>query len=133
MGFNNEDEVVTYLGGIFAEAFKDPELNAKLRDTGIRLQTTYTEPDVSLLIDLVNGEVTRVDGKVEDAAEMTMSADTGNAYWQGKVNLPLAMARGKVKVTGEVGALLKLAPLSKKLIPAYIEHLEATGRQDLLV
>lgn len=133
MAFNNDEEVVTYLGGIFEEAFKDPELNEKLRATGIRLQTTYTEPDVSLLVDLVKGEVTKVDGKVDDVAEMTMSAETGNAYWQGKVNLPLAMARGKVKVTGEIGALLKLAPLSKKLIPAYVERLEADGRRDLLV
>lgn len=133
MAFNNSDEVVTYLGGIFEAAFKDPELSEKLQSTGIRLQTTYTQPDVSLLIDLAKGEVSRVDGRIDDAAEMTMSAETGNAYWQGKVNLPLAMARGKVKVTGEIGSLLKLAPLSKKLIPAYVERLEADGRQDLLV
>lgn len=133
MAFNNSDEVVTYLGGIFEAAFKDLELSDKLRSTGILLQTTYTQPDVSLLIDLAKGEVSRVDGRIDDAAEMMMSAEMGNAYWQGKVNLPLAMARGKVKVTGEIGSLLKLAPLSKKLIPAYVARLEADGRQDLLV
>ena len=63
---------------------------------------------------------------------MTMTADTGNAYWQGKVNLPLAMAKSKIKVQGNVAALLKLAPLGKKLYPRYIATLQADGRDDLL-
>ena len=63
---------------------------------------------------------------------MKMSADTGNAYWQGKVNLPLAMAKKKIKVDGNVASLLKLAPLGKKLYPPYIERLKADGRDDLL-
>ena len=62
-----------------------------------------------------------------------MTADMGNAYWQGKVNLPLAMAKSKIKVQGNVASLLKLAPLGKKLYPAYIESLKADGREDLLV
>jgi len=62
-----------------------------------------------------------------------MTADTGNGYWQGKVNLPLAMAKKKIKVEGNVGSLLKLAPLGKKLYPGYIERLKNDGRDDLLV
>jgi hypothetical protein len=64
---------------------------------------------------------------------MSMTADTGNAYWQGKVNLPLAMAKKKIKVDGNVGSLLKLAPLGKKLYARYIERLQSDGREDLLV
>ena len=44
-----------------------------------------------------------------------MTADVGNAYWQGKVNLPMAMAKRKIKVDGNVASLLKLAPLGKRL------------------
>jgi hypothetical protein len=64
---------------------------------------------------------------------MVMTADTGNGYWQGKVNLPLAMAKKKIKVEGNVASLLKLAPLGKKLYPRYIERLKNDGRDDLLV
>ena len=53
--------------------------------------------------------------------------------WQGKVNLPLAMAKSKIKVEGNVAKMLKVAPLSKKLFPQYIETLKADGRDDLLV
>ncbi|WP_213574086.1 SCP2 sterol-binding domain-containing protein [Rhodococcus sp. USK13] len=133
MGFANADEVEKYLGGIFEEAFRDPELGPKLKATGARLQTTYSDPDVSLIVDLGAGTVGRADADVEGGAVLAMSAETGNAYWQGKVNLPLAMAKGKVKVSGDIASLLKLAPLSKRLIPAYIDRLNADGRPDLLV
>jgi hypothetical protein len=43
------------------------------------------------------------------------------------------MARGKVKVQGEMSKLLSLAPLSKKLFPVYVENLRADGRDDLVV
>ena len=132
MGFQDADEVENYLGGIFREALAHDELGPHLRGTGIVLKTTYANPDVTLLVDMSKGEVTRVDASASSAAEMRMDADTGNAYWQGKVNLPLAMAKGKVKVTGDVSSLLKLAPLAKKLIPSYLARLKADGREDLL-
>ncbi|RNL62759.1 sterol carrier protein [Nocardioides marmoriginsengisoli] len=132
MGFADADEVEKYLGGIFAEALADQEIGPKLRATGISLKTVYADPDVTLLIDLGAGQVTRVDESAESGAEMRMAADTGNSYWQGKVNLPLAMAKGKVKVSGDIASLLKLAPLTKKLVPAYVARLNADGRTDLL-
>ncbi|NMO01464.1 SCP2 sterol-binding domain-containing protein [Gordonia sp. TBRC 11910] len=132
MGFKDADEVRKYLGGIFESAFADPEIGDKLRNTGIVLKTVYTEPDAALVIDARKGTVTSSDGTEEVSAQMSMSADTGNAYWQGKVNLPLAMAKSRIKVDGNVASLLKLAPLGKKLYPAYIEALKADGRDDLL-
>jgi len=63
---------------------------------------------------------------------MSMTADIANRYWQGKVNLPLSMAKGQIKVSGNVAGLLKLAPLGKKLYPLYTGMLEADGRSDLL-
>lgn len=133
MGFVNAEEVEKYLGGVFMEAFADPEIGPKLRATGIALTTVYTDPDVTMVINFGEGRVDRVAEAPADYAQMSMSADTGNAYWQGKVNLPFAMAKGKVKVSGDIASLLKLAPLSKKLIPAYVERLTVDGRADLLV
>ena len=61
-----------------------------------------------------------------------MTADLGNAYWQGKVNLPMAMAKRKIKVDGNVASLLKLAPLGKRLYGDYIQQLQDDGRDDLI-
>lgn len=133
MGFSDPSEVRKYLGGIFETAFADAEIGPKLKATGIVLKTVYTEPDAVLIIDTTSGTVYDGDESTPASAAMRMQADTGNAYWQGKVNLPLAMAKSKIKVEGNVASLLKLAPLGKKLYPKYVEMLQADGRDDLVV
>ena len=131
--FTQKDDLYRFVGGIFETAFADPELGAKLAATGLVLKLVCTEPDSSLVIDTAKKTV-RADASREPAdATMTMSSDTANGYWQGKVNLVFAIARGKVKVEGPVGKLLKLTPLSKRLFPVYIERLKADGRDDLIV
>jgi putative sterol carrier protein len=94
----------------------------------------FTDPEALVVIDMANKSVREgLAGGPAPTATMSMTADTGNAYWQGKVNLPLAMAKKKIKVDRNVGSLLKLAPLGKKLYPRYIERLQSDGREDLLV
>lgn len=133
MGFKDASEVRKYLGGVFEAAFADPEIGPKLKDTGIILKTVYTDPDAIVIVDATTGTVSEGTAETAATAEMLMTAETGNAYWQGKVNLPLAMAKSKIKVEGNVASLLKLAPLGKKLYPKYIEMLKVDGRDDLVV
>lgn len=133
MPFATSEEVVTYIGGIFETAFSDAHLAPRLKATGVVLRFAFTDPDTELVVDFGEGTVGGAAPGAEVGATMSMSADTGNGYWQGKVNLPLAMAKGAIKVDGRVAPLLKLAPLSRKLYPVYIERLTADGRTDLLV
>ena len=134
MGFANSAEVTNYIGGIFETAFEDDEIGPKLVDTGLVVAFDFTDPEALVVIDMANESVRDgLAGGPAPTATMSMTADTGNAYWQGKVNLPLAMAKKKIKVDGNVGSLLKLAPLGKKLYPRYIERLQSDGREDLLV
>src|ERR1700694_1575858 len=137
MGFTNSAEVTKYIGGIFETAFEDPEIGPKLVDTGLVVAFDFTEPDAVVIIDMANKAVREGleggGGGQPPTATMSMPADTGNAYWQGKVNLPLAMAKKKIKVDGNVASLLKLAPLGKKLYGSYIQRLKEDGREDLIV
>ncbi len=133
MPFNNSDEVVHYIGGIFETAFATEGIGDKLQTTGIVLLVKSTGPESQFTVDMSNRKVLPGDTGPEPSATMTMSADTQNAYWQGKVNLPFAMARGQVKVSGNVAQLLKLAPLGKILFPAYVQQLKDDGRGDLVV
>ena len=134
MGFTDAAEVRTYIGGIFETAFADPEIGPKLVDTGLVVAFDFTDPDAFVVIDMANMAVyDGGQGGPAPAATMAMTADTGNAYWQGKVNLPLAMAKKKIRVEGNVTSLLKLAPLGKKLYPSYVERLQRDGRADLIV
>lgn len=133
MAFKDADEVRRYIGGVFQAGFDDPEVGPKMVATGIVVKFEFTEPATDLVIDMGAQEIGDGVGMAAPSATMKMTADLGSAYWQGKVNLPLAMARGKIKVDGNVASLLKLAPLGKKLFPKYVAALEADGRQDLVV
>lgn len=134
MGFNNSEEVTKYIGGIFETAFDDAEIGPKLVDTGLVVAFDFTDPEAVVVIDMANKSVREgVEGGTPPMATMSMTAETGNAYWQGKVNLPLAMAKKKIRVEGNVASLLKLAPMGKKLYPGYIQRLKDDGRDDLLV
>ena len=132
MGFNSSAEVVKYIGGIFEAAFDDPELGPKMVDTGLVVAFDFVDPDARFVIDMANKRVSEEGGQ-PPIATLSMSADLGNAYWQGKVNLPLAMAKKKIKVEGNVASLLKLAPLGKTLYPRYVDRLKSDGRDDLIV
>lgn len=134
MGFNNSEEVTKYIGGIFENAFGDPEIGPKLVDTGLVVAFDFTDPEAQVIIDMPNKAVSGGGpGAPPPSATMFMTADIGNAYWQGKVNLPMAMAKRKIKVDGNVASLLKLAPLGKKLYGDYIQRLKDDGRDDLIV
>ena len=103
MGFTKSEEVTKYIGGIFEEAFKDPEIGPKLTGTGLVVAFDFTDPEAVVVIDMANKSVREgVAGGDAPMATMFMTAETGNAYWQGKVNLPLAMAKKKIKVEGNV-------------------------------
>jgi hypothetical protein len=133
MGFQNSAEVAKYIGGIFEAAFEDPEIGPQLVDTGLVIAFDFTDPEAVVVIDMANKAVREgLAGGAAPTATMSMTAETGNAYWQGKVNLPLAMAKKKIKVEGNVASLLKLAPLGKKLYPVYLDRLKADGRDDLI-
>lgn len=134
MGFNSSEEVAKYIGGIFEDAFGDPEIGPKLVDTGLVVAFDFTDPNALVVVDMPNKSVSGGgSGAPTPSATMSMTADLGNAYWQGKVNLPMAMAKRKVKVDGNVASLLKLAPLGKKLYGDYIQRLKDDGREDLIV
>ncbi|HWU23048.1 MAG TPA: SCP2 sterol-binding domain-containing protein [Nocardioides sp.] len=133
MGFKDADEVRHYIGSVFQAGFDDPEVGPKLQATGIVVKFAFTDPDTDLVVDMANKEIGDGAGMAEPNAVMRMTAELGSAYWQGKVNLPLSMARGKIKVDGNVATLLKIAPLGKKLFPKYVDTLRAEGREDLIV
>ncbi|MGQ4598930.1 SCP2 sterol-binding domain-containing protein [Nocardia sp. R6R-6] len=134
MAFKDAGEVYKYIGGIFDSVFADPEIGPKLAATGVVLGFEFSDPEAFLVVDAAASVVELGREHFGRAtATMQMTADTGNAYWQGKVSLPLAMARGKIKISGNIGSMLKLAPLGSKLYPVYIESLKRDARADLLV
>lgn len=132
-GFRTTDEVHEILGGIFEEALADDTIGPQLAATGMSLRMDYTDPETCVRVDFANSEIrTGAEAAVDADATLTMAADTANQYWQGKLSLPLAMARGKITVGGSAAQLLKLSPIAKSLFPRYTAMLADRGRPDLI-
>jgi len=131
-GFASAEDLRRYIGGIFETALRLPEIGPKLRDTGLVLRVTTFDPDAELTIDLPNEKIGLGDLGLTPDATMRMSSADANLFWQGKVNLPIAMARKKIVVDGKMAPLLKLVPQTKPLFAIYVDLLKADGRADLL-
>lgn len=131
--FQDEQEIYKYIGGVFEKGLEDPTLSEKLKDSKVVVEINYTDPTAVLTVDMENGKVYRGGtDEVTPNIKLFMSADNGNKFWLGKLNLASAMAKGQVRAKGPVAKLLKMLPNSKAMFPLYKEMLEADGRQDLM-
>jgi putative sterol carrier protein len=131
--FTTAAEAEKYLSGVFQAGFATPEINQQLAKSGLVLRMNLSDPDTVITVDLVGQRIYLDDTAPEPNMTLSLSADTANRFWQGKVSLPLAIARGQIKLTGAMPKLLGLLPSAKALNAKYIEALTADGRTDLLV
>ncbi|SNR60532.1 SCP-2 sterol transfer family protein [Haloechinothrix alba] len=133
-GFATTEEINKYIGGIFEKALDDTDIGPRLMATGMTLRMNFSDPEAVITVDFPGQSILTGEDAIVDAdAILSMSADTANGYWQGKVSLPLAMAKGKLTIGGSAAELLKLAPLAKDLHPVYISMLEENDRHDLII
>jgi putative sterol carrier protein len=133
--FSNAQEVYETLGKLHADLAADEELAPKFRKANTIVQYDYRDPDSTITVRLQEGEPSDVDfGETEMEPEvvMSMEADTAHRFWLGKVNVPVALARGQIKASGPVAKILKLVPLTKPAFPRYKAQLETQGREDLV-
>ncbi len=134
MGFRDAQDVYDCIGSIFSEAMADPEIGPKTKEAGLTIRFEFKEPDSVIFVDFANGDVFFGDDVPdrESAITMGMKADDANTFWLGKLNLVMAMAKGRVRAKGSVPEMLKMLPLAKPLYARYEAQLEAKGRDDLI-
>src|SRR5215218_6911131 len=59
--------------------------------------------------------------RAADDVVLTMDGDTAHSFWQGELNVAVALAKGQIKAHGPVATILRLVPLSRDLFPRYRE------------
>ena len=132
--FKDAEEVYECLGKMFEIAVNDTQFINATKDGDLVVRLTMTDPASALVIDFPGQKVTC--GEAAEGApstvELKMTADNSHKFWLGKLNLTLAMAQGKAKMTGSRTKALKLLPLTKPLFVTYEQLLQEAGRQDLL-
>ena len=129
--FRSDKEFRTVIDQVFSMMSEDPDMGPKLRDADVAQRFEFTDVDL-----VVNIRAARAgeDGNLqwewtddvdwESRVRMSMSSETANRYFQGKENVPVALARRRITSGGDVKAALSLIPITKPIYARYREYLE---------
>ena len=120
------------IGRAFGLMNDDGDMGPKLRaaDTPQR----WEFPDLELVVNVTAAdEGSRENLRWEWSDEvpwepevmMTMDSAIANRYFQGKENIAMAIARRRIKTSGNVKKALALVPVTKPLFKLYREMVEA--------
>jgi len=142
VGFKSPAEFREVMDQVFTIMSTDSEMGPKLRDA--RTPQRFEFPDLDLVVNITyvedaeaaaNGQNLRwewsdnVDWEPE--VQMTMDSDVANRYFQGKENIAMAIARRRIKTSGNVKKALNLIPITKPVFERYRAML-AKDHPDLL-
>jgi hypothetical protein len=130
--FKSADECREVIGRAFELMSRDPQMGPKLRDAETPQRWAF--PDLDLVVNVTSAsddarENLRwewsddVDWQPE--VEMTMESAIANRYFQGKENIAMAVARRRIKTSGNVKKALALVPVTKPVFALYRAMLEA--------
>jgi hypothetical protein len=131
-GFNSPEECREVMDGTFELMSTDPEMGPKLREA--RTPQRFEFPDVDLVVNITYAEEGEGGGNLrwvwsddcgwDPEVEMTMDSDVANRYFQGKENIAVALARRRIKSSGNVKKALALIPITKPVFARYREMIE---------
>ena len=115
----------------FAMMSEDSEMGPKLRDADTPQRFEFE--DLDLVVNIRAGtdaEAANLHWEWTDdvdwrpKVQMKMSSEVANKYFQGKENVPMAIARRRIKSSGDIKAALKLIPITKPVFAKYRDMLE---------
>src|SRR2546430_16559475 len=120
-GFKSKAEFTEIMDKTFEMMSTDPEMGPKLRDA--ETPQRFEFPDVDAVVNVTNADgsdpnVNLVWEWSDDVSwtpdvEMTMDSDVANRYFQGKENIAMAIARRRIKTSGNVKNALAIIPITK--------------------
>ena len=132
MGFKSPEQFREVMDRTFEMMSTDPDMGPKLRDA--ETPQRFEFPDVDMVVnvtyaDEVDDEHHLVwewsdDVDWQPDVEMKMDSDVANRYFQGKENIAMAIARRRIKTSGNVKKALAIVPITKPVFERYREMVE---------
>jgi hypothetical protein len=129
--FSGPKEFQTVMDRVFALMSEDPEMGPKLRDADVPQRFEFDDVDMVVNIRAARpGEDGCLHWEWSDDVDwkpkvkMAMSSQVANKYFQGKENVPVAIARRRIKASGDMKAALALIPITKPVYAQYREVVE---------
>ena len=129
--FESAKELREVIDKIFGMMDDDPEMGPRLRDADVPQRFEFTDVDMVVNIRAAGaGEDGNLHWEWSDdvdwdsKVQMTMSSEVANRYFQGKENVPMAVARRRIKTGGDLKAALALIPITKPIYDQYRDYVE---------
>ena len=131
MAFKSSQEFRDVIDKVFTMMSTDPDMGPKLRDA--ETPQRFEFPDLDLVVNITHNEDGTDDNlrwewtddvDWEPEVQMTMDSEVANRYFQGKENVAMAIARRRIKTSGNVKKALALIPITKPVFEMYREYLE---------
>ena len=130
--FKSADEFREVMDRCFELMSADPDMGPRLRDADIPQRWEF--PDLDLVVNVAiadDGSRDQLrwewsdDISWEPEVMMTMDSAIANRYFQGKENIAMAIARRRIKTSGNVKKALALVPVTKPVFKLYRAMVEA--------
>lgn len=136
MGFRNPDEFKLVFERIFQLMNEHPDVGRALRDAHAPHRFDIT--DLGIEFNVTAADDAEVNERRylrwvwgtppwEPVITMAMSSNTANRFFQGKENVAIAVATGRVRLKGPLTTMLKLAPVTTPIHPVYRQWLKDHG------
>ncbi len=133
MCFQSAEEFCEVMNRTFELMSTDPEMGPRLREA--ETPQRFEFPDFDLVVNVTFNEEAS-DGHnlrwewsddVDWTPEVGMAMDSrvANRYFQGKENIAMAIARRRIKASGNVKKALELLPMTKPVFGQYRSLIEA--------
>jgi hypothetical protein len=129
--FSSPREFKEVMDKLFAMMSEDPEMGPALRDADVPQRFEFDDLDLVMNIraskpgDSSTGHARNLywvwsdEVDWEPRVKMKMSSEIANKYFQGKENIPIAIARRRIKTGGDIKASLALIPITKPIYERY--------------
>ncbi|HQR47233.1 MAG TPA: hypothetical protein PK598_14630 [Thermoanaerobaculia bacterium] len=142
--FTSPKEFRRVFDELFSLLSRDREAGPRLREKRVPQRFVFT--DVGLVLNVRDADEKRAGkgehlvwtwgagkGSWEPKVTLEMTADVANRYFQGKENIPLAVARGRIRIAdGDLRDVLDLLPIVLPFHPKWVRHLKSSGQLHLL-
>ncbi len=138
--FENSQQFYETVGAVLQRAALDLDIGSQVARTQLVIQFRYTDPDAQITLNAkdrptqpeVFFDVFFGPSNLHPDVIMSMSADLAHQFWQGRLNLFSALARGQVIASGVVQPVLRLVPVTGPMFQWYTALLREHGLADLI-
>jgi hypothetical protein len=120
------EELRELIDHALAELDSDESRGALLRATGLQVRLEVTDLDLVLRVSASEEGAHHVSWAFANVEEddgaglgLAMDSETANAYLQGRASLPVAIARGQVRCSGDLKTVLIYLPALRLLVDPY--------------